>query len=97
MPNLRSSHQTELTATFPSHVVKAWLGNSERTAEKHCLQVLDSHFDRAVEDGLSPKAARYTSGSLGNASYTSATENDAPLNCRESLQNKGQAIQGTGR
>ena len=42
--NLRSSCQTELTETLPSHVVTAWLGNSERIAEKHYLQVLDSHF-----------------------------------------------------
>jgi integrase len=49
--NLRSSRQTELTETFPSHVVSAWLGNSERIAEKHYLQVLDSHFAKAVEPG----------------------------------------------
>ena len=46
--NLRSSRQTELTETFPSHVVTAWLGNSERIAEKHYLQVLDTHFEKAV-------------------------------------------------
>lgn len=46
--NLRSSRQTELTEVFPSHVVTAWLGNSERIAEKHYLQILDSHFEKAV-------------------------------------------------
>jgi integrase len=46
--NLRSSRQTELTELFPSHVVTAWLGNSERVAEKHYLQVLDSHFEKAT-------------------------------------------------
>lgn len=46
--NLRSSCQTELTERFPSHVVTAWLGNSERIAEKHYLQVLDSHFEKAA-------------------------------------------------
>ena len=81
--NLRSSRQTELTETFPSHVVTAWLGNSERIAEKHYLQVLDSHFDRASQDGSSlkaaQKAAQSASESLGNASHTSAAENDEPL------------------
>ncbi len=81
--NLRSSRQTELTETFPSHVVTAWLSNSERIAEKHYLQVLDSHFDRAVQDGTpekaAQKAAQYTSVSLGNASHTSAAENEQPL------------------
>ena len=46
--NLRSSAQTELTESFPSHVVTAWLGNSERIAEKHYLQILESHFDKAA-------------------------------------------------
>ncbi len=81
--NLRSSCQTELTETFPSHVVTTWLGNSERIAEKHYLQVLDSHFARAAQDNSSAKAAQipaqYTSASLGNASHTSATENEKPL------------------
>ncbi len=81
--NLRSSRQTELTEKFPSHVVTAWLGNSERIAEKHYLQVLDSHFARAAQDDSSAKAAQipaqYTSESLGNASHTSATEKKEPL------------------
>lgn len=46
--NLRSSRQTELTEDFPAHVVSAWLGNSERIATQHYLQVLDSHFDKAT-------------------------------------------------
>ena len=74
---------TKPVETFPSHVVTAWLGNSERIAEKHDLQVLDSHFDRAVHDDSSlkaaQKAAQYTSESLGNASHTSAAENEKPL------------------
>ena len=46
--NLRASRQTELTETFPAHVVSAWLGNSERIAAEHYLQVLDSHFQKAA-------------------------------------------------
>ena len=48
--NLRSSRQTELTETFPAHVVSAWLGNSERIAAQHYLQVLDSHFEKAARN-----------------------------------------------
>ncbi len=48
--NLRSSCQTELTEEFASHVVTAWLGNSEKVAEKHYLQVLDSHFEKAAQN-----------------------------------------------
>jgi len=46
--NLRASRQTELADRFPSHVVCAWMGNSEAVAREHYLQVQDSHFDRAV-------------------------------------------------
>ncbi len=46
--NLRSSRQTELTEDFPAHVVSAWLGNSERIAAQHYLQVLDTHFQKAA-------------------------------------------------
>ncbi|MCX7422515.1 MAG: tyrosine-type recombinase/integrase [Planctomycetia bacterium] len=46
--NLRASRQTELTESFPAHVVSAWLGNSERIAAAHYLQVLDSHFQKAA-------------------------------------------------
>ena len=91
--NLRSSRQTELTETFPSHVVTAWLGNSERIAEKHYLQVLDSHFDRAVQDNTPEKAAQkqaqLVSESLGNASHPSAAENEKPLVLQNNTTKQG--------
>lgn len=49
--NLRSTRQTELEEQFPSHVVCAWLGNSESIARKHYLQLTDEHFERAVRPG----------------------------------------------
>lgn len=45
--NLRSTRETELSETFPMHVVCAWIGNSEAVAKKHYLQVTDEHFERA--------------------------------------------------
>jgi integrase len=33
--NLRSSRRNELEDQFPSHVVCAWMGNSEKIARKH--------------------------------------------------------------
>jgi integrase len=47
--NLRASRQTELAATFPSHVVCAWIGNSERIAAAHYLQVTDADFEKAAK------------------------------------------------
>ena len=48
--NLRSTRQTELSESFPSHVVCQWIGNSEQVAVKHYLQVTDEHFSKAVQN-----------------------------------------------
>ncbi len=48
--NLRSTRETELTETFPLHVVTAWLGNSQLIAAKHYLQVTDDHFQKATHN-----------------------------------------------
>ena len=53
--NLRSTRQTELCEKFPSHVVSAWIGNSESVAKRHYLQVTEDHFQKA--SGTSPKPA----------------------------------------
>jgi integrase len=50
--NLRSTRQTELEESFPSHVVCAWIGNSEAVAKKHYLQVTDEHFSKALQYAL---------------------------------------------
>ena len=62
--NLRASRETELANEFPLHVVTAWLGNTERVASKHYLQVTDAHYELAqrVKSGATgaanvPKAA----------------------------------------
>lgn len=52
--NLRASRQTELVEEFPAHVVAAWLGNTERVARQHYLQVLDSHFEKAARKTARP-------------------------------------------
>ncbi len=48
--NLRSTRETELAASYPMHVVCAWIGNTERIAAKHYLQVTEADFDRAGSD-----------------------------------------------
>jgi hypothetical protein len=47
--NLRSSRQTDLEQQFPGHVVCKWLGNSQATAMRHYLQVLDSDYEKAAQ------------------------------------------------
>ena len=87
--NLRSSRQTELTEKFPSHLVTAWLSYSERIAEKHYLQVLDSHFERAS----APVALQRRCGTRPKRSAQprnrAARQMQNPLFCRENQQNKG--------
>ncbi len=48
--NLRATRQTELEEQFPGHVVCKWLGNSQRVADKHYLQVTDEHFRKATQN-----------------------------------------------
>ena len=48
--NLRSSRQTELEESYPSHVVCAWMGNSWTVAQKNYLQVTDEHFAKAAQN-----------------------------------------------
>jgi integrase len=47
--NMRATRQTELEETFPSHVVSKWMGNSEKVANEHYLNVTDEHFKRAIQ------------------------------------------------
>ncbi len=60
--NLRSSCQTELEDRFPSHVVCAWLGNSVPVAQKHYLQVTESHFEEATKAVQNPVQRRAAVG-----------------------------------
>lgn len=46
--NLRSTRETELSEHFPLHVVCAWIGNTQRVAAKHYLQLTDEHFTKAT-------------------------------------------------
>ncbi len=46
--NMRSSRQTELEQHLPTFAVCAMLGNNERTASKHYLQLTDDHFTKAL-------------------------------------------------
>jgi len=46
--NLRASCQTELSASFPLHVVCTWLGNTTTVATQHYLTVRESDFEAAL-------------------------------------------------
>jgi integrase len=46
--NLRATRETELMEIYPAHVVVAWIGHSEKVAQKHYLQMTDARFERAT-------------------------------------------------
>ena len=72
--NLRASRQTELTGSFPLHVVCEWIGNTALIAEVHYLQVTDDHYQQAVKD----TTERGTESGTANAENTSkAAQNQA--------------------
>ena len=68
--NLRASRETELAKEYPIHIVCAWIGNTERIAAKHYLQVTDEDFAlasrgaaksdaRALQNAVQQAAARF--------------------------------------
>jgi len=46
--NLRSTRETELARDYPIHVVCSWIGNTNRVAMEHYLQVTDEDYLRAA-------------------------------------------------
>jgi integrase len=81
--NLRSSRETELAESFPLHVVTGWIGNTERIASKHYLQITDDHFRQAVQ----PDSAKYSAQTSQNTAQHRARTEQAPN--AETLENPG--------
>ena len=100
--NLRSTRETELAQSYPIHVVCAWLGNSQRIAQKHYLQVTDADFDRAAAGGAqsgalgvekaAQKQAQPTSANSGQPSQETHKARPKPGLCHASAKD-GQAWQ----
>jgi hypothetical protein len=56
--NLRCTRETELAEQFPLNGVTAWIGNSERVAARHYLQLTDAHLRHAVGEPTAQNAAQ---------------------------------------
>lgn len=54
--NLRASRQSELSVSYPAHVVCAWIGNTAAVASTQYLQVTEEHFAQATASDA-PRAA----------------------------------------
>jgi integrase len=77
--NLRASRETELAAKYPIHVVCAWIGNSEKIAAKHYLQVTDEDFERGAKSGAFgvQNAVQQPSATFRNEMNESTEEKDS--------------------
>ncbi|NQV26959.1 MAG: site-specific integrase [Rhodopirellula sp.] len=74
--NLRSTRETELAEDYPLHVVCAWIGNTERIAAKHYLQVTDDHFTSAASSGSSETVRKPVRYGTESGRIDSQAEND---------------------
>lgn len=77
--NLRASRETELANILPLHVVAHWLGNTEKVASKHYLQVTEAHFEQALR-------AKNSATACSNVPKTTPQEEAA--HCNGSQQRK---------
>jgi integrase len=74
--NLRSTRETELAEDHPLHVVCAWIGNTERIAAKHYLQVTDDHFRSASKPTTSETVRKLVRYGTESSRIDSQSEND---------------------
>src|SRR5262249_15778643 len=98
--NLRASRETELAASYPLHVVCAWIGNAERIAGKHYLQVTDADFERAAKSGADGAGKALQNPVQQDAATTRTEQQNGPnslgersilredATCRKSLPDK---------
>jgi hypothetical protein len=76
--NLRSTRETELLKDFPIHVVCGWIGNTERIARRHYLQITDADFDQATGVQRAAKSAAIRSSEHAQLAQVEATEPRVP-------------------
>ena len=87
--NMRATRQTELSDTFPSHVVVKCLGNSKVVAQAHYLQTTDDHFARALEPASElPSLKPSLHGTVQNGNGKTAF----PEGAEESIENSGETL-----
>ena len=74
--NLRATRATELARVFPGHVASAFLGHSERVAQKHYWQVTDEDFKKQAQIRAQQTRAE---GRIGAQGLTSPNEKGPTL------------------
>ena len=77
--NLRASRETDLAGVYPLHVVCSWIGNTERIAQKHYLQVPDDYFVQAASPNSAPDSARTAQNAAQHRVRTEHAPNEKTL------------------
>jgi integrase len=91
--NLRSTRETELAKTYPLHVVCSWIGNSQRVAARHYLQVTDADYENALEGALGGGAQ---SGALSEKKAARNAAQSIPADSRQPSQKTHKALENQG-
>ncbi len=96
--NLRASRETELTETYPLHVVCEWIGNSQAVAAKHYLQVTDQHFEAAASGAPTAPTAVHTPapGEVNGGNESQGEEGVDAANAEETAESPGLASAASG-
>ena len=93
--NLRSTRQTELEESFPSHVVCSWIGNTEAVAKKHYLQVTDDHFEKALQNPMQQAHVTACNGSqVGSTAHEKTPVLQGVASDCDYLQNRQVGVRG---
>ena len=105
--NFRATRATELADQYPSHVAAAWLGHTERIADRHYRQTTGTHYERAIyeptgampgqNEGPAQKPAQYPHGMdrKGRDRQTKAPQNTRSYGAMRCGTNHPSGGQGT--
>ncbi len=89
--NLRSTRQTELAKAYPIHIVCKWIGNTEKVAKDHYLQITDADFAKAIAEPATALGTPANSAAQNPAQQPSETtgsdKKSVPLVCRSGEEN----------
>lgn len=75
--NMRATRDAELRREYPAHVVRQWVGHSERVAQEHYLLAPDEQYLRAAA-AVAPAAEAKTEAASANHSSPAAVRRGAP-------------------
>ena len=71
--NFRATRATELADQYPSHVAAAWLGHTERIADKHYRQTTGAQYEQAIREATGAMPGQSEKPAQNPAQYVQET------------------------